>query len=65
MFTQAVENYTPDANTEVLAHKDGVIYFYHNVSHVVTVCDEEENMIITQKGFGSKKSDAVEWVGAQ
>jgi len=65
MFVEKVEIYTPDANTEVLSHKDGVIYFYHTVSHVVTVCDDEENAIILQKGFGSKKADAVSWVEAQ
>ena len=65
MFAQKVEIYTPDANTEVLAQKDGVVYFYHNISHVVTVCDDEENAIILQKGFGSKKSDAIAWVEAQ
>ncbi len=59
------EFYTPDENTEILATKDGLKYFYHTVSHVVTVCDDEENAIILQKGFGSKKSDAISWVGAQ
>lgn len=59
------EFYTPDGNTEILSNKDGLNYFYHNVSRVVTVCDEEENAIILQKGFGSKKSDAVSWVEAQ
>lgn len=65
MFAEKIEIYTPDANTEILANKDGLKYFYHTVSRVVTICDEEENCIIMQKGFGSKKSDAVSWVDSQ
>jgi len=65
MFIQETEFYTPDQNTELLSNKNGLVYYYHNLSKVVTVCDEEENAIITQKGFCSKKQFAVDWVEAQ
>lgn len=65
MYQVKTEFYNPDSNTEVLSNKDGLVYYYHNISHVVTVCDDEENAIIMQKGFGSKKQDAITWVEAQ
>lgn len=60
---ETAREYKPDSSTEILATKDELVYYYHNsAAGMVTICDQETNLIIQQRCFGSDKNKAIEWV---